>query len=78
ALFHFGPRAIEVDIDCVVVRSHLRPPRRIAASDLTVYALPDELVLIGPAMSIEIGAERFPERSLAACADALREIAARA
>lgn len=73
-LFGYGPRAIEVDVDGVVVRSRLRPPRRIAASDLRVYLLPGELVLVGPATCVQIGADRFPERSFAACTDALREI----
>jgi hypothetical protein len=83
-----GPRAIEVAADAVVVRSHLRPARRIAAADLTFQLLPGELALFGRGgrsvalaprdqlkTIIEIAAERFPEGSLEACVEALGEVA---
>jgi hypothetical protein len=72
-----GPRALEVDAGGVVIRSHLRPARRIAATDLTFHLLPGELVLVGRGgrTVVEIGTDHFPERSMEACAEALREVA---
>lgn len=72
-----APRAIDVHHDAVVVRSWLHAPKRLPAAVLAVERHLDGLVLATPDVTIELGAEHFPDGAFERCARALRDVAAR-
>lgn len=71
-----APRAIEVHHDRVVLRFWLRRTKTLAASELRVPQVDDELVLVDGTATYAIAREHFTERSFEACAHALREVVA--
>lgn len=72
-----APRAIEVHHDAVVIRSWLRAPMRLPATELSARRSEHELVLGTGDATYAIAAEHFPEGELDRCTAALRHSGAR-
>ena len=72
-----APRSIEVHHERVVVRLWLRRKKTLAASELIVQQMPDELILIDGRTTYAIPADAFPGATFTECAEALSPIVAR-
>jgi hypothetical protein len=79
ALFYVlsgAPRMIEVHHDAVVIRSWLRAPMRLPASELSVHRRDGDLLFVRGGGTLSITADHFPGDSLDRCVGALREAGA--
>lgn len=79
ALFYVlsgAPRMVEVHHDAVVIRSWLRAPVRLPASELSVHWRDFDLLFARGGATLSIAADHFPAGSLDRCVVALREAGA--